>query len=683
LTSVCFCIIVVSVTLYSTDAFPKPVKLSLPKFSKPPRPEVIGLDGISDAIGGEYYAHPIDQLIVDADKDFKRVLSTQAFTLEETATQYRKRRGRHPPPGFDAWYGFASSTGAVIVEEFWDQIYHDLEPFQEAAPSTLRRQAAAFPRGISIREDKISAKRNNTAGKTALWMHMLQTLAQQEHVKLPDIDILLNVNIEPSLIVPWDTIDDAMSYPRKFMVPPEDVLTAFPEYKDELPFNYTFQPEWLGPRLTHPASIMGPRPYWELVRPACRPESPTRVEPILTDIWHPKGHTSDAHQAINMFPLSAPKVSVKGYVRNWTTATDPCNSPHLQGLHGAFVRPEAMSACVKLFPLFGAGKMRVNNDILLPGPDEWNNTRLVPEANGEGTLAWEERQDKLFWRGPDTGGHSTKINWQRMHRHRFVSMLNGSQLALAEKTFESGNASLEGLGPGKNFRLPISDPYRLATQENGRLGEWVQTWADVAFTEISCDVWSMNNLCPYNAAYFGSLSAPADIDKQRRYKYAAIIDGNGGNDGGNFTRALNNGIVTLRATVFRNWYDSRLWPWVHYVPMDNTFMDIYGIMEYFIGTEGFDQPLQHKHPRKRDESNLVEKSFSSGRIASAKRAESSGHDAEAQRIAESARNWSRKVLRKEDMLIYTYRLLLEYARMMHDERERLGWVEDLLAKDGK
>ncbi|KAF2662237.1 glycosyltransferase family 90 protein [Lophiostoma macrostomum CBS 122681] len=648
LTSVCFCIIIiVSVTLYGTDAFPQTVILWTPKFSKPSGPEVIGLEDNPDATGSGIHTHPLDQLLAEAKDSLEQNLRTQAFTLQEAATQYRRRRGRYPPPGFDAWYHFASSTGAVIVEKFWDQIYHDLEPFREVAPSTLRQQAAAFHVGISIREGKVSAKGNNTAGKTSIWMHMLQTLAQQEHVQMPDIDILLNVNDEPSLIVPWDDIETAMSYARKLKLPPQDVLRVFPEYKDGLPFNYTFQPEWLGPRLTHPASIMGPRPYWELVRSACPPGSPARVAPKFIDIWHPKGHTSEAHQAINMFPLSTPKDTIQGYIKNWTTATDPCNFPHLQGLHGAFVRPEAMSACVKLFPQFGAGKMGVNNDILLPGTGEWKSTNHNPhEMEGE-TIAWEQRQNKLFWRGPDTGGHSTKINWQRMHRHRFVSMLNGSQVALAEKTFASGNKTLEGQSPARNFRLPISNPYRLATQGKGRLGKWVKTWADVAFTEISCDVWSTSKLCPYNAAYFGSLLAPTSIEEQRQYKYAAIIDGNGGDDGGNFTQVLNNGIVALRATVFRNWYDSRLWPWVHFVPMDNTFMDVYGIMQYFIGTDH------------------------------------DGHDAEARRIAESARDWSRRVLRKEDMLIYTYRLLLEYARMMHDERERLGWVEDLLAENGK
>jgi hypothetical protein len=35
------------------------------------------------------------------------------------------------------------------------------------------------------------------------------------------------------------------------------------------------------------------------------------------------------------------------------------------------------------------------------------------------------------------------------------------------------------------------------------------------------------------------------------------------------------------------------------------------------------------------------------------------------------------VLRKEDMLVYVLRLLLEYARVVDERREVMGWVGDL------
>ncbi|KAH8424420.1 uncharacterized protein LDX57_002171 [Aspergillus melleus] len=76
--------------------------------------------------------------------------------------------------------------------------------------------------------------------------------------------------------------------------------------------------------------------------------------------------------------------------------------------------------------------------------------------------------------------------------------------------------------------------------------------------------------------------------------------------------------------------------------MDSTFMDVYGIMEYLLGF-GDDE----------------------------------GHDLTAERIALDGKRWAEKVLRKEDMQIYVYRLLLEYARVCDDRREFLGFVADL------
>ena len=76
--------------------------------------------------------------------------------------------------------------------------------------------------------------------------------------------------------------------------------------------------------------------------------------------------------------------------------------------------------------------------------------------------------------------------------------------------------------------------------------------------------------------------------------------------------------------------------------MDNTFIDFYGIMEYFLGN---------------------------------KRKGVEGHDDVAREIAVSGKLWAERVLRKEDMRIYVLRLLLEYARLCDDEREVMGWRE--------
>mgnify|MGYP000925818090 CR=1 FL=1 len=51
-------------------------------------------------------------------------------------------------------------------------------------------------------------------------------------------------------------------------------------------------------------------------------------------------------------------------------------------------------------------------------------------------------------------------------------------------------------------------------------------------------------------------------------------------------------------------------------------------------------------------------------------------DKVAEKIALEGRDWAEKVLRKEDMQIYVLRLLLEYGRVIADDRDKMGWVED-------
>jgi hypothetical protein len=54
---------------------------------------------------------------------------------------------------------------------------------------------------------------------------------------------------------------------------------------------------------------------------------------------------------------------------------------------------------------------------------------------------------------------------------------------------------------------------------------------------------------------------------------------------------------------------------------------------------------------------------------------------EAEAIAREGRVWTEKVLRKEDMEIYMFRLLLEWGRLTDERRKDVGFRMD--AKSGK
>jgi hypothetical protein len=127
---------------------------------------------------------------------------------------------------------------------------------------------------------------------------------------------------------------------------------------------------------------------------------------------------------------------------------------------------------------------------------------------------------------------------------------------------------------------------------------------------------------------------------QFRYKYLADVDGN--SFSGRYLGFLKSTSLPIKATIWREWHDSRLVAWKHFVPMDNRFIDYYAIMQYFLGVG--DLP---------------------------------GHDDMAKMIALEGKLWADQVLRRVDMQIYTLRLLLEYARVSDERRDKMGWIGDL------
>ena len=153
--------------------------------------------------------HPIDDLFYDAQHKLAAITAEQSKTVEEAAQRYREKRGRHPPPHFDKWFEFAKSHNALIVEGFFDQIYHDLEPFWGVEPGPMRREASRHEMTINVRNGKASS--GSDWPWTVTWLNMTKSI---EHL-LPDMDIALNAMDEPRLVVPWEKINEYMETASK------------------------------------------------------------------------------------------------------------------------------------------------------------------------------------------------------------------------------------------------------------------------------------------------------------------------------------------------------------------------------------------------------------------------------------------------------------------------------------
>ncbi len=174
---------------------------------------------------GKTGAHPIDGLIDEAQRTFSDLLAKESHTIAEAAAAYRRRRGRHPPPGFDQWYQFAREHDAVMVEDFWDQIYHDLNPFWALPAAQLRREAREFEMTINIRSGNATAQ--SDWFWTQIWLKLIKTI---EHL-LPDMDLALNAMDEPRLVVPWEKMRDYMAAAEKTAKVVEKTETVIDEFQ--------------------------------------------------------------------------------------------------------------------------------------------------------------------------------------------------------------------------------------------------------------------------------------------------------------------------------------------------------------------------------------------------------------------------------------------------------------------
>lgn len=174
-------------------------------------------------LSGPAGSHPIDTLIAAGEETFQQMLQKETHTIEDAAAEYRKRRGRHPPPGFEAWFNFAKESNAIIVEDFFDQVYHDLGPFWGVPANLIRKEAEAFEMTINIRNGTASA--GSDWFWTQIWLELIQTIEYM----LPDMDIALNAMDEPRIVTPWEEINRLMELEEKSrnIVPVDQVLTGY------------------------------------------------------------------------------------------------------------------------------------------------------------------------------------------------------------------------------------------------------------------------------------------------------------------------------------------------------------------------------------------------------------------------------------------------------------------------
>ncbi len=225
--------------------------------------------------------------------------------------------------------------------------------------------------------------------------------------------------------------------------------------------------------------------------------------------------------------------------------------------------------------------------------------------------SWSRKNDSLYWRGSTTGGFSRDGGWRRQHRQQFVQKVNALDKAL--RLEHNGSADSEGAWFQKEIpRQDMKDKF------------------DVHFTGIGqCDPGD----CSVQKEYF-ELAPVANMNDAFKYKYLLDIDGNAFS--GRYYAFMLSKSLVYKLAIFREWHDEWLKAWVHYIPLS------WKGDEYVESIRYFDQ----------EESGQVQ----------------------GKRIADQGRDWAGKVLRNEDLEVWYFRLLLEYGRLVDDDRYKIGYT---------
>lgn len=557
--------------------------------------------------------HPASQLIESAEKDFKDILERQSKTLAEAVAEYRRRNGIAPPPHFDKWYEFSTRNGVVLIDEF-DTITQSLLPYWSLKPSTIRSRI----RNALGHEDAALVAiliRDGSVIKAEgdpEWQREATVGMMEKFVQyLPDMDLGFNIHDEPRVVVPNDHLSAMVATAHT-------VLSAVS--KSGQPRNgFSPRPSDVnsGHRIEEVSysrfNRFAHQQTWTHSRLSCPADSQAQQY---------EAQVSDNLTAYAAGPLN--------YVLNQTAFTDICNSPSLSGTFGFFERPNAFSIVHELTPIFSQSKISSFQDILYPSPwywfgkvgyDDWHDT------------AWENKTNSLYWRGSTTGGFSRKGGWRRQHRQRVVRRLN----ALDKANISVPITEKDGTSPEQTYEM----------QEVDRT--LYKSLVDVKFSHIGqCDPGD----CDAQKEFF-TLAEHADGQDAWYYKHLLDMDGNAFS--GRFYSFLKSRSLTYKMSIFREWHTEWLRPWVHYIPLSLIGDEHLDLVRWFSGNE----------VRKGGEDSMKE-------------ADKGGNgntlgEKKARRIAERSTEWSGKALRNVDFEAWFFRLLLEYGRVIDDDRESIGY----------
>lgn len=272
--------------------------------------------------------------------------------------------------------------------------------------------------------------------------------------------------------------------------------------------------------------------------------------------------------------------------------------------------PEQMRLSNVVRPILSSAKLSTYADVRFPTASHFRGA-TEPDLD---SYEWENKRSVLFWRGDSSGGWISPLNWRDFQRQKMVALAS-TRVSPAEPKTSPTNRNAA------------------ASREYSRQLRSFKQWLDIGFTQLtSCDPVA----CEVMKRELGLKNATS-AERPFEYKFVLTMDGHGADL--DLYKLMRSNSAVMRQGLVREWHESRLIPCeldrsspkrlliqihqgIHYIPLSMSGDELPQMLEYLL-----------------DDGDSI-----------------------AQRIAEESREWAEKALRKEDMNIYLYRLLIELGR---------------------
>ncbi|KAI8610332.1 glycosyl transferase family 90-domain-containing protein [Chytriomyces sp. MP71] len=200
-------------------------------------------------------------------------------------------------------------------------------------------------------------------------------------------------------------------------------------------------------------------------------------------------------------------------------------------------------------PLMSQSKVECFRDILVP---LWYHTNIAENIKTD-VIPWSDKLNVLFWRGANRGGAArTHSSWQTYQRFRLLDWAYNYAIEHPGITFDAG----------KNETPPAPEG---------------QISMDIGFHKLFDD-FAMDEATKTYLVQRYPLKHEVSFNKTLQFKYLIVVDGHAWPS--RFQSYLQTNSVILFNGIFTDFFNWRLKPWVHYVPIRTDFSDLEDVLEW-------------------------------------------------------------------------------------------------------